>query len=89
MLRRAQQKYPADFWVNYHLGMALQTLTPPKLEEAVRFLTAALALRPESVGVHLNLGNALARQGQVTPQTVAQAIERYGVGTQSAAPWTQ
>ena len=33
--------------------------------------------------------DALARQGQVTPQTVAQAIERYGVGTQSAAPWTQ
>jgi pyruvate dehydrogenase E1 component len=33
--------------------------------------------------------DALAREGQVTLHTVAQAIERYGVDTQSAAPWTR
>jgi len=33
--------------------------------------------------------DALARQGQVPPPTVAQAIERYGVDTKSAAPWTR
>jgi pyruvate dehydrogenase E1 component len=33
--------------------------------------------------------DALARAGQVPLQTVAQAIERYGIDTQSAAPWTR
>jgi pyruvate dehydrogenase E1 component len=33
--------------------------------------------------------DALARLGRVTTQTVAQAIQRYGVDTQSAAPWTR
>ena len=32
---------------------------PPQLEEAIRFLTVAVALRPDSPGVRYNLGNAL------------------------------
>jgi superkiller protein 3 len=65
LLRRAQRKYPADFWVNHHLGLVLLAVTPPEREEAVRFLTAAVALRPESPGAHYNLGLALAGKGQV------------------------
>ena len=64
LLRRAQQQHPADFWVNEMLGRALQDLTAPELDEAVRFLTAAVALRPESPGAHLNLGVALDNKGQ-------------------------
>ena len=64
LLRRAQRHYPADFWVNLYLGAVLQKVTPPEGEEAVRFLTAAVALRPESTGVHLNLGVALQDKGQ-------------------------
>jgi tetratricopeptide (TPR) repeat protein len=64
LLRRAQRQYPADFWVNHNLGVVLQEVSPPQREEAVRFLTAAVALRPESPGVHLNLGNALRDTGQ-------------------------
>jgi pyruvate dehydrogenase E1 component len=33
--------------------------------------------------------DALARAGQVSVQTVAQAIHQYGIDSQSAAPWTQ
>ena len=33
--------------------------------------------------------DALARAGHVSSQTVAQAIERYCIDTQSAAPWTR
>jgi serine/threonine-protein kinase len=65
LLRRARDRHPADFWVNHDLGTALQALRPPDWEEAVRFLTAALALRPHSPGAHCNLGNALLRKGQV------------------------
>ncbi len=65
LLRRAQRQRPADFWVNNDLGNVLQKVTPPERDEAVRFFTAAVALRPESPGAHLNLGNALKAKGQL------------------------
>jgi tetratricopeptide (TPR) repeat protein len=65
LLRRAQAQNPADFWVNHNLGIALHTATPPEHAEAVRFLTAAVALRPDSAGACLNLGNTLQDKGQV------------------------
>ncbi len=65
LLRRGQRQYPADFWINEILGLGLNRAdaTPAQNDEAVRFLTAAVALRPESPGTRLNLGNAL-RTGQ-------------------------
>jgi serine/threonine-protein kinase len=65
LLRRAQERYPGDFWVNHDLGMALRRGNPPELEAAVRYLTAAVALRPDSSGAHLNLGKALQTKGQL------------------------
>ena len=65
LLRRAQQAFPGDFWINHDLGLALLNCQQPQYEEAIRFLTAALALRPESPGVRLNLGIALASTGRL------------------------
>src|SRR5262249_51230585 len=65
LLRRAQQAYPAAFWVNHELGIALQDCQPPQYEEAIRFLTVAAALRPDSAGVRLNLGLALQSKGRL------------------------
>jgi tetratricopeptide (TPR) repeat protein len=65
LLRRVQQRYPQDFWINQALGKFLQELNPPETAEAVRFLTAAVALRPASAGAHLNLGVALRDQGHI------------------------
>jgi tetratricopeptide (TPR) repeat protein len=56
LLRRGQPRYPADFWLNHDLGRLLGSTEP---SAAVRYLTAALAVRPSSPGVHLNLGRAL------------------------------
>jgi tetratricopeptide (TPR) repeat protein len=64
LLRRAQETYPGDFWINQQLGRALIRCQPPQYDEAIRFLTAAVALRPNSAGVHLNLGIALAGKGR-------------------------
>jgi serine/threonine protein kinase/tetratricopeptide (TPR) repeat protein len=71
LLRRAQQVYPADFWVNHDLGMALQEVRPPQYADAIRYLTAAVALRPDSSGVWLNLGLALRRKGRLDEAAVA------------------
>jgi superkiller protein 3 len=72
LLRRARQQYPADFWVNHWLGRLFLDSRPPDLAEAVRYFTAAVALRPDSPGTHYNLGNALRDKGQLD-----EAIARY------------
>jgi tetratricopeptide (TPR) repeat protein/tRNA A-37 threonylcarbamoyl transferase component Bud32 len=65
VLRRAQESNPGDFWCNHHLGRVLGGKPRPQRDEAVRYLTAAMALRPDSPGAQLNLGVALADQGRV------------------------
>jgi serine/threonine protein kinase/Flp pilus assembly protein TadD len=77
LLRRAQQACPGDFWINHELGRALRDCRPPQYEDAIRFFTAAVALRPDNAGVRLNLGTALARAGRLDDALAAyrQAIE--------------
>jgi serine/threonine-protein kinase len=65
LLRQAHAQYPADFWVNLHLGETLPFVRPPEWVEAARYLTAAVAIRPGSSGAHTNLGVILHRQGKV------------------------
>ena len=61
-LRRLQQEYPADFWVNFTLGNALATTDPG---EAVGYYRAALAIRPTAFAVHSNLGIVLKNMGRI------------------------
>jgi tetratricopeptide (TPR) repeat protein len=63
ILRAGLERQPGDFWMNLELGMLLNKQGPPRIDEALRYLTAALALRSDSPGVHLNLGNALRDKG--------------------------
>ncbi len=71
LFRRAQQAFPADFWINHDLGIALSKCQPPQPEEAIRFLTAAVALRPDSPGARMNLGFVLSRAGRRDEALVA------------------
>jgi serine/threonine protein kinase/Tfp pilus assembly protein PilF len=60
LLRAGLERKPGDFWLNQTLGvLLLDHQEPPRVEEAVLYLTVALALRSDSPGVHFNLGNAL------------------------------
>jgi serine/threonine protein kinase/Flp pilus assembly protein TadD len=63
LLKAAQARGPADFWLNHDLGMVLQEQGPARAEEAVGYLRAALALRSDSPAVHVNLGLALEDKG--------------------------
>ena len=56
MLRRAQQHYPADFWLTNSVGCC-EKLTPPESGRRAALRTAAVALRPDSPGAHNNLGS--------------------------------
>jgi Flp pilus assembly protein TadD/predicted Ser/Thr protein kinase len=65
LLRRAQVAHSGDFWINEGLGIALCHSSPPQLDEAIRFLTAGAALRPESALASSNLGAALQKKGRL------------------------
>jgi tetratricopeptide (TPR) repeat protein/serine/threonine protein kinase len=62
VLRRAQQLYPGDYWINHTLGYKLgpgqmdDEIKPADQAEALRFLSIAVALQPEYPGALLNLG---------------------------------
>jgi serine/threonine-protein kinase len=62
LLRRAQRAYPADLWANLSLAYALWENGRPA--EAIRYYTAALALRPDNPGIYLNRGLALREAGE-------------------------
>jgi tetratricopeptide (TPR) repeat protein len=53
LLRAAQQRHPCDVWLNHDLAQALYQQPIPQVDEAIRFYTAARAIRPE-------IGHALA-----------------------------
>jgi eukaryotic-like serine/threonine-protein kinase len=63
LFQKAQRRHPGDFWINVNLASFLMYGNRPRLDEAIRFLTAAVALRPESPGAHFKLGRALTRKG--------------------------
>ena len=58
VLRKAQQLYPLDVWINYELGKTLERLS--QSDEAIRFYTAARSIRPETAH---ELAHALERRG--------------------------
>jgi eukaryotic-like serine/threonine-protein kinase len=60
VLESAAQLHPDDVWINYNLAEALAGI-PTRREEAVRYYTAARALRPESAH---NLGHLLDELGR-------------------------
>jgi serine/threonine-protein kinase len=65
VLERVRLRHPADLWVNHQLGLALACARPPRLEEALRYFTAAVSLRPRSAFTHYNVGEALYRRGSL------------------------
>jgi tetratricopeptide (TPR) repeat protein len=65
LLRRAQHRFPGDFWINHSLGLLLQKVHPSQMEEAISFYRAAVVLRPQSPGARVNLGEALRLKGDL------------------------
>src|SRR5262249_2864123 len=68
-LQRVQREYPGDFWANLALGIVLVEKNPG---ESIRYLQAALAIRPGTPLVSDNLGLALLGVGRS-----GEAIEHF------------
>src|SRR5262249_49625473 len=65
MLRDAQLRHPDDFWINFELAFDLNRKQPPSLDEALRFFSAALALRPGNATTLYNVGTVLLKSGKL------------------------
>jgi tetratricopeptide (TPR) repeat protein len=61
--------YPSDFWVNDHLGYVL--MAEGHSDEAIRYLSVAFALRPQSPLVCRNLAIAYLRTGSLDEAILA------------------
>ena len=61
VLRRTQSRHPAEVWVNFELGHALESARPPQIEEAIRFYSIARALLPPTAHI---LAHALQNRGE-------------------------
>jgi serine/threonine-protein kinase len=61
-LVKAQRLHPSDFWINFYLA---RCYSRDQQDQAIRYYTAALAIRPRTSAVHNNLGFALSRSGRV------------------------
>ena len=57
-LKEANERRPGDFWIDFELAYACEQTKPPATDEAIRYYTAALMLRPNSSVAHDNLGVA-------------------------------
>src|SRR5262249_2652237 len=55
-LNRWQTRHPDDYWLNLYLGYTLMRTQPRRIEESIRYLTAAVALHKENADPY----NALA-----------------------------
>ncbi len=63
LLRRTQRAHPDDFWINMDLGREL--MISGQHEEAGRFFSVAVAIRPRSSFAHRSLGLSLEKSGRL------------------------
>lgn len=75
-LKRVQQKYPNDYWANCSLAEALYS---QNAAESVRYLQAAIALRPESHNARCYLSGSLAASNHIE-----EGLEEARIALQSA-----
>jgi serine/threonine protein kinase/tetratricopeptide (TPR) repeat protein len=85
LLRQAQQRYPADFWINFELAGCLYQESTTKAE-SLEFMRVALALRPRSSAVYNNLGVVLENQKK-TAEAEAAYRKAIDLGPGSLGPY--
>jgi len=64
LLLVAQDHFPSVLWIHAHLGARVGNIEPRRPREALRFASAAHALRPGSTAAHLRLAICFARAGR-------------------------
>jgi serine/threonine protein kinase/Flp pilus assembly protein TadD len=73
VLREGLHHHPEDFWLNDALGyLSRDFCRPPRYDAALRYYTAALALRPGNSQTRCNVAGLLAKTG-----AIVEALSEY------------
>ena len=83
-LEAIRREHPSDFWLHHNLGWAFQSAKVPQHSEAVRCLSVAVALRPDSAGAHNNFGVVLSKKGDLDG-----AIAEYRIASRIQPEYAQ
>jgi serine/threonine protein kinase/Tfp pilus assembly protein PilF len=80
LLLEAQREHPEDYWINGQLAWGFAYWPPPyqDLDQAIRYWTAALAIRPQNATLRTRLAAVLHQHGR-TDEAIAEyqkAIEQ-------------
>jgi tetratricopeptide (TPR) repeat protein len=87
LLRRAQQQYPSDLWINDTLGaFSLNAFSPPRTDDALRYYSIALALRPSRPQLHWIVGAILFDKG-AKAEAVAEWSKAIELDPRDAGAW--
>jgi Flp pilus assembly protein TadD len=81
LLRRAQERHPSDFWLNYSRARALSR-QPGRAADALAFYRVALALQPQNPTVYASIG--FARWPQPDPEGSAATRKAIELSPQNA-----
>jgi Tfp pilus assembly protein PilF len=65
LLRSTLGLHPSNYRINLLMADCAARAAPPQWDEAFRYYTAALALRPDSVAAKYGLGTALEHKGRI------------------------
>jgi tetratricopeptide (TPR) repeat protein len=87
LLRRAQHEYPGDFWINDTLAWFCWTkCRPPRLEDALRFYSIALVLRPQRPLLHDMVARILIAKGAFE-EAALESSTAIGLDPKLAVAW--
>jgi tetratricopeptide (TPR) repeat protein len=87
LLKRAQAQYPTDLWLNEILGhFSWNACSPRHTEDALRFYSIALALRPERMRTHRMLVDILGQKGAL-PEVLAEHSRFIALNPRNAWAW--
>jgi serine/threonine protein kinase/regulator of sirC expression with transglutaminase-like and TPR domain len=87
LLRKAQQEYPDDLWINDALGwFSWSKFQPPLNDDALRFYSVTLALRPRYPGLHQAMARSWMAKGAVE-EAMAEYSKAIELDPKNATAW--
>jgi serine/threonine protein kinase/Flp pilus assembly protein TadD len=87
LLKRAQHEYPSDLWINDTLAwFSWSAYQPPRYDDALRFYTAVLAIRPRLASVHEAAAKIFQAQGGLN-QALAEYSKAIELEPRNALLW--
>jgi tetratricopeptide (TPR) repeat protein len=89
MLREGHRHHPEDFWLNDVLGyFSKEFCHPPRYDDALRYYTVTVALRPANVRPHWSVAHLLMKKG-VIDEAIGEYTKAIELEPKNVEAWIQ